>query len=252
MTAALLPASSTAANVDPRQALMHSHLGLVHHVARTLARKLHDGVELDELVSAGTIGLVQAMESFDPRRGLSFSTFAVPRIRGAILDELRRQDRVPRSVRRKTRAIAAVRESLARDLGRNPLRSELSRALEIPESTLLRWELDVERSIEVSLDRPTRGTRWQSDGPEHFDEGLRDQGLHDLEERLTREQQVAMVAGALGALDAHERTVLSLYYLEELKLREIAEVLELSASRISQIRTEALAKLRRRLAPRVA
>src|SRR5215213_287539 len=152
MTAALLPASSTAASVDPRQALMHSHLGLVHHVARALARKLHDGVELDELVSAGTIGLVQAMESFDPRRGLSFSTFAVPRIRGAILDELRRQDRVPRSVRRKTRAIAAVRESLARQLGRNPLRSELSRALEISESTLLRWELDVERSIELSLD----------------------------------------------------------------------------------------------------
>jgi len=68
-------------------------------------------------------------------------------------------DRVPRSVRRKTRAIAAMRESLARELGRTPRRSELSRALEIPESTLLRWELDVERSIEVSLDRPVKGTR---------------------------------------------------------------------------------------------
>jgi RNA polymerase sigma factor for flagellar operon FliA len=251
MTAALLSASSTVGDVDSRQALMHSHLGLVHHVARALARHLHDGVELDELVSAGTIGLVQAMDSFDPRRGLSFSTFAVPRIRGAILDELRRQDRVPRSVRRKTRAIAETRESLSRELGRRPQRSELSRALDIPESTLLRWELDVERSIEISLDRPVKGNR-RSDGVDHFDEGLRDQGLQDLDERLTREQQVARLAGALGSLDSHERTVLSLYYLEELKLREIAEVLELSASRISQIRTEALAKLRRRLAPRVA
>ena len=251
MTAALLPTSSTNADVDPRQALMHSHLGLVHHVARGLARRLHDGVELDELVSAGTIGLLQAMESFDPRRGLSFSTFAVPRIRGAILDELRRQDRVPRSVRRKTRAIAEARESLARELGRRPERAELSRALDIPESTFLRWELDVERSVEISLDRPATGSH-RSAGLDHFDEGLRDHGLHDVDERLTREQQVAQLAGALGTLDSHERTVLSLYYLEELKLREIAEVLELSASRISQIRTEALAKLRRRLAPRVA
>jgi RNA polymerase sigma factor for flagellar operon FliA len=252
MTAVMLRASSTTGDVDPRQALMHSHLGLVHHVARSLARQLHDRVELDELVSAGTIGLVQAMESFDPHRGLSFSTFAVPRIRGAILDELRRQDRVPRSVRRKTRAIAEVRESLARELGRLPRHSELSQALSIPESTLLRWELDVERSIEVSLDRPAKGKRLRSDTVDEFDEGLRDQGLHEVDERLTREQQVTLLAGALGALDAHERAVLSLYYLEELKLREIADVLELSASRISQIRTEALSKLRRRLAPRVA
>ena len=231
---------------------MQSHLGLVHHVARTLARRLHDRVELDELVSAGTIGLVQAMESFDPHRGLSFSTFAVPRIRGAILDELRRQDRVPRSVRRKTRAMAETRESLARELGRRPRHSEVSRALSIPESTLLRWELDVERSIEVSLDGPAKGKRLRTDTVDELDEGLRDQCLLEVDERLTREQQVALLAGALGALDTHERAVLSLYYLEELKLREIADVLELSASRISQIRTEALSKLRRRLAPRVA
>src|SRR4051812_32403534 len=177
-----------------RDAVLSENLNLVHHVARQLSRSLAVEADFDELVSAGTIGLMTAVKAFDPRRGLAFSTFAVPRIRGSILDELRRQDRVPRSVRRKTRAIAAMRESLAGELGRSPLRSEVSRALEIPESTLLRWELDVERSIEISLDRPPKGTRRQSDGPEHFDEGLRDQGLHDLEERLTREQQVTMLA----------------------------------------------------------
>src|SRR5215475_13374883 len=89
-----------------RDALLTENLSLVHHVARQLERKLSNELDHDELVSAGTLGLMAAMSSFDPERGLAFSTFAVPRIRGAILDELRRQDHVPRSVRRKTRSRA--------------------------------------------------------------------------------------------------------------------------------------------------
>jgi RNA polymerase sigma factor for flagellar operon FliA len=84
-----------------RDTLLTENLSLVHHVARQLERKLTNELDHDELVSAGTLGLMAAMNSFDPERGLAFSTFAVPRIRGAILDELRRQDHVPRSVRRK-------------------------------------------------------------------------------------------------------------------------------------------------------
>ena len=87
-----------------RDVLLTENLSLVHHVARQLERKLSNELDHDELVSAGTLGLMSAMNSFDPSRGLAFSTFAVPRIRGAILDELRRQDHVPRSVRRKTRS----------------------------------------------------------------------------------------------------------------------------------------------------
>src|ERR1700749_2702736 len=89
--------------------LLTENLSLVHHVARQLERKLSNELDHDELVSAGTLGLMAAMNSFDANRGLAFSTFAVPRIRGAILDELRRQDHVPRSVRRKTRDINGAR-----------------------------------------------------------------------------------------------------------------------------------------------
>src|SRR5213075_3213320 len=100
-------------DVAARDALLIENLSLVHHVARQLERGLSNELDHDELVSAGTLGLMAALGSFDPSRGLAFSTFAVPRIRGAILDELRRQDHAPRSVRRKTRDISAARNALA-------------------------------------------------------------------------------------------------------------------------------------------
>src|SRR3954464_15782525 len=134
-----------------RDVLLIDNLSLVHHVARQLERKLSNELDHDELVSAGTLGLMAAMNSFDPDRGLAFSTFAVPRIRGAILDELRRQDHVPRSVRRKTRSIAAAREMLTRTLGRPPAGKEVSAALGVDAATLWRWQADVEGAVHLSL-----------------------------------------------------------------------------------------------------
>src|SRR5947209_14502065 len=98
--------------VESVTALSDQHVGLVHHVARQLARRLHDKVDVNELVSAGALGLMQAAASFEPKRGLTFSTYAVPRIRGAILDELRRHDHMSRGARRKARAIGNAREAL--------------------------------------------------------------------------------------------------------------------------------------------
>src|SRR5262249_40347690 len=123
-----------------RDALLTENLSLVHHVARQLERKLSNELDHDELVSAGTLGLMSAMNAFDPDRGLAFSTFAVPRIRGAILDELRRQDHVPRSVRRKTRDIGAARGALAARLCRQPDDQEVAAALGVDVETLWKWE----------------------------------------------------------------------------------------------------------------
>ena len=109
--------ATTVVDPEARQALLGEHLGLVYHVARQLCRAKQMDVELDELVSAGTIGLIEAFNNFDASRGLAFSTFAAPRIRGAILDELRRQDHVPRSVRRRAREMHAASEELSRRLG---------------------------------------------------------------------------------------------------------------------------------------
>src|ERR687886_1119959 len=114
-----------------RERLLTAHLSLVHHVARQVSRSLAANFDFDELVSAGTIGLMSALDSFDPNRGLAFSTFAVPRIRGAILDELRRQDHVPRSVRRKTRDIGAARAALAAKLCRQPEDHEVAAELKV-------------------------------------------------------------------------------------------------------------------------
>src|SRR3982751_486643 len=106
-----------AGDSSARDALLAEHVSLVHHVARQLGRRLSDKVDHDEMVSAGILGLMSAMSAFDSHRGLAFSTFAVPRIRGAILDELRRQDHVPRSIRRKTREISPASENLTRLFG---------------------------------------------------------------------------------------------------------------------------------------
>src|SRR5688572_12447092 len=129
-------------HADPatRDAVLRQHLGLVYHVAQQLARAGASDLELDDLVSAGALGLIEAFEHFDASRGLAFSTFATPRIRGAMLDEMRRLDRVPRSVRRKARQIDGVAMMLAGALGREPNHDELADGLGIDMATLWRWQ----------------------------------------------------------------------------------------------------------------
>jgi RNA polymerase sigma factor for flagellar operon FliA len=223
-----------------REALLTQHLGLVHHVARQLARGLSTAAELDELVSAGTMGLIQAADSFDQTRGLSFSTYAVPRIRGAILDELRKQDHVPRNVRRRTRDVTRARDALATTLRRAPTEMELSAHLQVPTDMLRRWELDAEGATVTSLDQPVRTEA----SPSSLGETIADERGVSLDDLLTHEHEVARLKLAITRLKEQERTVLALNFFEELKLQEIATVLGLSVCRISQIRTAALSKLR--------
>jgi len=224
-----------------RDALLTENLSLVHHVARQLERKLSNELDHDELVSAGTLGLMSAMNAFDPDRGLAFSTFAVPRIRGAILDELRRQDHVPRSVRRKTRDIGSARAALAAKLCRQPDDQEVAAALGVDVATLWKWESDVESAIRVPIDRPANDRADGHGSPVDLVHTDPDQGV---DEQLGREQEVLMLREAIRKLKEQERTVLALYYFEALKLHEIAEILGLTESRVSQIRSKALARLR--------
>ena len=137
-----------------RDQLLSQHLPLVHHVARQVLRTLSVQVELDDLVSAGSVGLINAVESFDPSRGLAFSTYAAPRIRGAILDDLRKNDHVPRSIRRKQRQIAAAEQRLSGSLDRKPDDRETAHQLGIDIDTLWRWRADTEEAVQVSLDQP--------------------------------------------------------------------------------------------------
>jgi len=248
MESQLLWSACAAGDTDARNALLRANLSLVHHVARKLARSLADDADLDELVSAGTMGLMSAAESFDPSRGLAFSTFAVPRIRGAILDELRRQDHVPRSVRRKTREMGQAREQLMRTLGREPSSGELADALGVDLDTVYRWTSDVEGAVHLPLDGHTRVSR---DERMTRAELLGEQ-VELVDERLAREDEIAALRDAMLELDDQERTVLALYYFEDLRSREIGELLGVSESRVSQVRNRALAQLRNVLVPLLA
>jgi RNA polymerase sigma factor for flagellar operon FliA len=233
-------AACAAGNVAVRDSLLQENLSLVHYVSKQLSRSLSADTDPDEMVNIGTLGLMSALESFDASRGLAFSTYAVPRIRGAILDELRRQDHVPRSIRRKTRDIAQARETLMRALGRTPRDGELAAQLGIDVDTLWRWQADMERTVHVSLSS-TEGDR--DDAGRSPIDFLRAAG-DSAEQRMQDEEQVAALRDALLMLKDQQRTVLSLYYFEELNAREIAEVLGISESRVSQIRSKALSQLR--------
>ena len=235
-----------AGSESARTRLLEEHLGLVHHVARQVSRTLAVRVDFDELVSAGTIGLMTALEGFDESRGLAFSTFAAPRIRGAILDELRKQDHVPRSVRRKTREIAAAREALMRETGHVPDDATIARHMGIEVETLWRWQADVEGAHHIPLDRAPGERDTTAPAPA---ETLASHEDSIVEDQLTHEQEVEHLKEAILRLKEQERIVLSLYYFEELKLHEIAKVLELTESRVSQIRSKALSKLRVDLKP---
>ena len=227
-----------------RNTILTNHLSLVHHVARGMMRTMSARFEYDELVSFGTIGLMQALESFESARGLAFSTYAVPRIRGAILDQVRSLDDLPRSVRRRERGLNAARESTSHKLGRAATDIEVAAEMGVDAQTVWRWDADARGGAHVSLD--SVADEGAEDGRSLADMLVCQSG-ESIEDQLTREQEAVILAEALGTLRAQERTVLALYYFEELKLHEIASILGVTESRASQVRAKALGKLRSQL-----
>src|SRR5688572_2868660 len=173
-----------------RERLLTQHLGLVHFVARQVARGISVDADFDELVSAGAIGLVNALEAFDASRGLAFSTFAAPRIRGAILDELRRQDHVPRSIRKKSRDIGAAREALTRTLGYTPSDKVLAEHLEVDMDTLWRWQADVEGIFHLPIDVSSSPSEKSAPTPGELLTGDQD---GTIEDELNFEEEVGVL-----------------------------------------------------------
>lgn len=226
-----------------RERLIERHLPLVRYFARRLSATVGGSVEREELVSAGMLGLLDAVEAYEPERGYRFSTFAAPRIRGAMLDELRRRDEAPRSVRRRQRRLAETEERLAVRLNRPPRHGEVAEVLGVDAATLWRWKSDVARATRSSLEE--RVGREEGEGRQLRDVITLEEA--DLDERLARRQEVERLRTELAALDERERLVLRLYDFQEMKLREIAELLEVTESRVSQIRTRAIGRLRDRM-----
>jgi len=230
-------------DADARDLLLERHLPLVRFVARGLWNKIRKRMELDDLVSAGTVGLVHAVETFEPERGLAFSTFATPRIRGAILDHLRKWDHVPRSVRRKQRALRDAREELTHRIGREPTRLEVAEELDLDLETVCQWESDASDAVRVALDAPLPGEGKQVTSGEV----LPGENGEQYEDGITQREEIEVLKEAMATLSERERTILSLYYYEGLKMREIGDVLGITESRVSQIRSGILRTLRGRI-----
>lgn len=226
-----------------RDELVQRHIGLVHYLARRLHSTLADDADLDELVSAGMIGLLAAAEGFEPARGLSFSTYAATRIRGAMLDELRRIDPLTRTARERARRIEHTRDRLAQSLHRRPTVHELAAALHTDDAGLLLWERESHEGAHISIEAPM-----------HIDHDRAPaNGEHlpaiepDLDLELDRERERERLREALHSLDRDALEVLILSFFEDRTLREIAPRLGVTESGVSRIRARAIRHLRQRL-----
>ncbi|MFA6133489.1 MAG: FliA/WhiG family RNA polymerase sigma factor [Phycisphaerae bacterium] len=221
-----------------RNALLVHYQPLVERTARVLRSRLPRLVEMDDLVSAGTFGLLSAVQGFDPARGIRFEAYSPPRIRGAMLDELRSMDWSTRRVRSQTRKLDRAKSELTSRLGRLPLDSELSAHLNLSEAALRRCQRDASVTSPLSLDG---GVDYGQGRQFREIDALQDRRAEDpLRQVMHRELYEKITHG----LARTERLVLLMYYSEEMTLTEIGKTLDLSESRICQIHSSVLARLR--------
>ena len=231
---------------EERQRLLIENLPEVRYIARRIHDRLPSHVPFDDLVHAGILGLIDAVDKFDPNKNVQLKSYARFRIRGAILDSLRQLDWSPRHLRRQARQIELVNRELASELGRSPTEPEIASRLgvELVEFQRLLGELRgldlgslqgqsddglIEENVAVAATRP-------EEDPFHL---------------TLRTEMRAILAQAIEELDEKERQVLGLYYLEELTMKEVGVILDIGESRVSQIHTAALIRLRSRLQGRI-
>jgi len=225
-----------------RRKLLDKYVPLVRNVASRMAMGFPRSVELPDLVNTGVIGLIEAFKNFDPSRGVKFETYAVPRIRGAILDELRALDWVPRSTRAKSREIDRALTSLENSLGRPPKKDELASHMNITERELNLALDDVSGTQILSLDEVIYREDDNRQVPRI--ETIVDKTANTVLGDIEKDELRSFLAVALDRLTKQEKLVIALYYYEELTLKEIGEVMHISESRVSQIHTRAVIKLR--------
>jgi RNA polymerase sigma factor for flagellar operon FliA len=227
---------------EVRQKLLNKYIPLVRNVAARMAMNFPRSVELSDLVNTGVIGLIEAFGNFDPERGVKFETYAVPRIRGAILDELRALDWVPRSTRAKSREIERSFVSLENELGRPPEKEELAKHMKISMEELYSALDDVSGTGIVSLDEVVYREDDNRQVPRI--ETVIDRSVHSILGEIEKDELRSFLVVAMDRLTQQEKLVVALYYYEELTLKEIGAVMSISESRVSQIHTRAVLKLR--------
>ena len=217
--------------------LVEKYMPLVRAVVSRVAMTLPPHVDGEDLYSAGLTGLLNAVRQYDPHAGTSFETYARVRIRGAVLDELRRMDWVPRSVHTKTRKVQAAMLEIEREKGRVPTDDEVAKTLNLTLSEYHRWLEDIRPATFICLDAAFNNDHEDSISQYEL---LADQRQEDPLDGTFRREVSALIAERLKQLPEMQRKVLALYYFEDMRLREIAEVFGLTESRICQIHAQAI------------
>lgn len=225
-----------------REKLVMEHIPLLRHIVGRMALDLPGRIERDDLMGYGMIGLLGAADAFDPGRGLAFSTFAYSRVRGAILDELRRADFLPRGRRERVRALDGVVRKLEQRDGCKPSLEQVAAELEVGLEDVDEILLSASSAAQASLD--------DSDVADGLRSFLRDPKSEDPVESAEWNEMKDLLVQVISDLSDAEQTVITLYYSEELLLREIGEVLGVTESRASQIHSRALYRLNRALSIR--
>src|ERR1022692_1666189 len=228
-----------------RNMLMENYLHLVRYNAERIHVKLPDEVELDDLMSAGVFGLMDAIAAFDIHRGVKFETYCAPRIRGAILDELRSMDWVPRLVRSRAHKLDGATKQLEVELGRSPTHDEVANHLKVSMNEFEKMAKDASAVGLVSLSRKWFETDSNKDVREI--DVLEDKRGADPVREIQRKDLKELITKGLSRA---ERLIIILYYFEEMTMKEIGATLDLSESRVSQMHSSILARLKAQMADR--
>lgn len=228
---------------EVRENIILEYAPLVKVVAGRLSMYLGYNVEYEDLVSYGIFGLIDAIDKFDCLKDVKFETYASLRIRGAILDQIRKMDWIPRTIRQKQKKIDAAIKEIETRYGRSAKDEEIAKSLGISDDEYLDWQSQMKITNIVSLNE------FLEQGSEVPNEANRSKSSHfdSPEEVLEKDELKKMLAEALELLTEKERKVILLYYYEDLTLKEISNILEVSESRISQLHTRALQKMRGKL-----
>lgn len=228
---------ATKLSLEERNRLITDHYPMVRKVAYRMARRLPRCVDVDDLINIGVLGLIEAVERFEPTRAQSFSAYARIRVQGAMVDEMRKNDWVPRSVRDRSARLQRARQALEDDLGRSPTREETARFLQVSIDRLG----ELERTADV---RVLVSTEEGSDDEGTISDKLADLG-QAVDETVRRVQVSGRVREVISALPDRERTIVQRYYFEDRTFREIAAELGVTESRVSQLHT----RLKKRMRP---
>ncbi len=227
-----------------REQLIQDYASLVRFVAQRIASRLPSNVDIEDLISSGVIGLMDAIDKYDPTRENKFKTYAEFRIRGAILDELRGQDWVPRSARDKAKMIDRTVQELEQKLGRKPNQDELATFLGMPLEEFQDMQAKVNNTVLLSID--------ELSGPSQNDrrsllDSIENTNSKNPFVQLKNQASSDIIRKNIDDLPDKQKLVLQLYYYEELNLKEIGRILEVTESRVSQLHTQAVVKLRSKI-----